>query len=280
VLLLGGVGPEDPGGAVAEDLEAVVVGGAGGEGIDAKAGGGVVDFYEGDGGGGGVADVDGDVVGVAAGEGGEGEESERCWVEPHGVRVAVVGERRVRGSVRWVREKLSCFDSWQRNGRPLDSVVAHSNVLTSITLTTATETRATERCIVQRNLPSVFIVDDEQVIAGTLTTILQRNGFTATGFTDPLEALVAARHEAPDLVLSDVMMPGLSGVELAMAIRRDCPGSKIMLFSGHAQMLDLLSAAREKGYDFNILAKPLHPADLLRHIRLQHPEWALQAACD
>jgi CheY-like chemotaxis protein len=83
---------------------------------------------------------------------------------------------------------------------------------------------------VQRNLPSVFIVDDEQVIADTLTTILQKNGFTATYFTDPLEALVAARNEAPDLILSDVMMPGLSGVELAMAIHRDCPNCKIMLF--------------------------------------------------
>jgi CheY-like chemotaxis protein len=142
-----------------------------------------------------------------------------------------------------------------------------------------TLTTATERCLVQRNLPSVFIVDDEQVIAGTLTTILQKNGFAATGFTDPLEALIAARNEAPDLVLSDVMMPGLSGVELAMAIHRDCPNSKIMLFSGQAQMLDLLSVAREKGYNFKILAKPLHPTDLLRHIRLQRPEWALQAAC-
>jgi CheY-like chemotaxis protein len=75
------------------------------------------------------------------------------------------------------------------------------------------------------------------------------------------------------------MMPGLSGVELSMAIHRDCPNSKIMLFSGQAQMLDLLSVAREKGYNFKILAKPLHPTDLLRHIRLQRPEWALQAAC-
>ena len=126
----------------------------------------------------------------------------------------------------------------------------------------------------QRNLPSVFIVDDEQVIAYTLTTILQKNGFTATYFTDPLEALVAARIEAPDLILSDVMMPGLSGVDLAMAIHRDCPNCKIMLFSGHAHILDLLSVAREQGYDFNILAKPLHPADLLRRIRQQHPDWA------
>jgi CheY-like chemotaxis protein len=129
----------------------------------------------------------------------------------------------------------------------------------------------------QKKLPSVFIVDDEQIIAETLTMILRKSGFTATFFTDPLDALVAARKEAPDLILSDVMMPQLSGVDLAIAIEQECPECKIMLFSGHAGTLDLLSKAREKGYDFNLLAKPVHPADLLRRIRQQHPDWASAA---
>lgn len=127
----------------------------------------------------------------------------------------------------------------------------------------------------RKKLPSVFIVDDEQIIAETLTLILQRNGFTARFFTDPLEALAAARSETPDLILSDVMMPELSGVDLAIAIERDCPDCKIMLFSGHAETVDLLSKARERGYDFSLLTKPLHPAELLRRIRLQRPDWTL-----
>jgi CheY-like chemotaxis protein len=135
----------------------------------------------------------------------------------------------------------------------------------------------TREGIVQKNLPSVFIVDDEQIIAETLTVILRKNGFTATFFTDPWEALNAALEQTPDLILSDVMMPELSGVELAIAIKQECPECKIILFSGHAETLDLLSAAREKGYDFSLLAKPLHPADLLRHIRQQHPDSALVA---
>jgi YesN/AraC family two-component response regulator len=48
---------------------------------------------------------------------------------------------------------------------------------------------------------------------------------------------IAARIEAPDLILSDVMMPGLSGIELAIAIQRECPECKILLFSGHAHTL-------------------------------------------
>ncbi|WP_254059684.1 response regulator [Granulicella sp. L46] len=131
--------------------------------------------------------------------------------------------------------------------------------------------------VMQQSLPSIFIVDDEQLIGETLTMILQKSGFAARFFTDPLEALVEVRKQAPDLILSDVMMPKLSGVDLAITIKNECPDCKIMLFSGHAQTLDLLSVAREKGYDFNLLAKPLHPADLLRHIRQQFPDWTLVA---
>jgi DNA-binding response OmpR family regulator len=130
--------------------------------------------------------------------------------------------------------------------------------------------------MVRKNLPNVFIVDDEKVIAETLTTILQKSGFAAKSFTDPREALSAARDETPDLLLSEVMMPELSGVDLAIAIRQHCPGCKILLFSGHAETLDLLSNAREQGYDFHLLSKPIHPTELLLRIRQQDPAWALE----
>jgi DNA-binding response OmpR family regulator len=130
---------------------------------------------------------------------------------------------------------------------------------------------------VAKNLPSVFVVDDEHIIAETLTTILQQSGFAAKSFTDPREALSAARDETPDLLLSDVMMPELSGVDLAIAIRQQCPVCKVLLFSGQAGTMDLLSKAREQGHDFHLLPKPIHPADLLRRIRQQDPAWALGA---
>jgi DNA-binding response OmpR family regulator len=129
---------------------------------------------------------------------------------------------------------------------------------------------------VLKNLPSVFIVDDEKTIAETLTTILQKNGFAAKSFTDPREALTAARDETPDLLLSDVMMPELSGVELAVAIRQHCPECKILLFSGHAETLDLLFTARAQGHDFHLLSKPIHPTELLRRICQQNPVWMLE----
>jgi CheY-like chemotaxis protein len=57
----------------------------------------------------------------------------------------------------------------------------------------------------------IFVVDDEQVSASALAAILQKSGFSARFFTCPREALAAARSEAPDLLICDVMMPDHSG---------------------------------------------------------------------
>jgi DNA-binding NtrC family response regulator len=119
----------------------------------------------------------------------------------------------------------------------------------------------------QRNQSRVFVVDDEFIIATTLATILQRNGFDAVSFTDPAEALKAAFMSVPDLLISDVVMPGLSGIELAILLRERHPECKVLLFSGQAATADLLEAARKKGHGFEVLAKPIHPTDFLKKIR-------------
>jgi CheY-like chemotaxis protein len=112
----------------------------------------------------------------------------------------------------------------------------------------------------------IFVVDDEPVVASTLTTILQMNGFSAKFFTSPLEALTAARSTAPDLLLSDVTMPGISGIDLAMKMKAQYPKCKILLFSGHPATLDLLEDARAQGHEFHLLLKPVPPAELLLEI--------------
>jgi CheY-like chemotaxis protein len=109
----------------------------------------------------------------------------------------------------------------------------------------------------------IFVVDDEPVIASSLAAILQINGFSARFFTSPFEALAAARQESPDLVISDVAMPGISGIDLAIRMRALYPNCKILLFSGQAATLDLLEVARAQGYDFRLLLKPVFPSELL-----------------
>jgi DNA-binding NtrC family response regulator len=113
----------------------------------------------------------------------------------------------------------------------------------------------------------VFVVDDEVIIASTLATILQRGGFDAASFTDPLQALAAARLEAPDLLITDVVMPVLSGINLAIEIRKTSPNCRVLLFSGQAATANLLQVARDNGYDFELISKPIHPTDLLKKIR-------------
>jgi DNA-binding NtrC family response regulator len=117
-----------------------------------------------------------------------------------------------------------------------------------------------------RSSSCIFVVDDEPVIASSLAAILQMNGFSAKFFTCPLEALAAARSESPDLVISDVAMPGISGIDLAVQMRAQYPNCKILLFSGQAATSDLLENARALGYDFRLLQKPVHPSEFLFEI--------------
>jgi DNA-binding NtrC family response regulator len=125
----------------------------------------------------------------------------------------------------------------------------------------------------------VFVVDDEDVIASSLAMILRlQGGFHARSFTNPLEALQAAQVEAPDLLISDVVMPEMSGIDLAIQLREQCPGCKVLLFSGQAATAQLLSSAKEIGYTFEILSKPVHPADLLARIQDVTEEAQLPAA--
>ncbi len=114
---------------------------------------------------------------------------------------------------------------------------------------------------------SIFVVDDEEIIVSTVTAILNMSGFPATGFQSAEAALRATDSESPDLLVTDVSMPGMNGIELAIRFKSLCPNCKILLFSGHATSEELLAAARAEGHDFTLLSKPVHPKDLLKTLR-------------
>ena len=115
--------------------------------------------------------------------------------------------------------------------------------------------------------PRVIVVDDEHVIADTLATILNRSGFDATAVYTGRQAVDLAREIHPDLIVSDVIMPDMNGIEAAIVIRKMLPSCKVLLFSGQAATADLLENARASGHEFEILAKPIHPQDLLAKLR-------------
>lgn len=122
--------------------------------------------------------------------------------------------------------------------------------------------------IPEKERPVVLVVDDERTIADTLSVILSKSGFAVLTAYDGASALELARIVPPELLISDVVMgPEMDGTELAMQIAAAYPDCRVLLFSGHASTMDLLRKARESGYDFTLLTKPVHPADLLSRIR-------------
>jgi len=117
------------------------------------------------------------------------------------------------------------------------------------------------------NKPRVLVADDERVIADTLAMILNQSGFQARVAYTGEAALELAAEYQPDMLISDVIMAGLNGIDAAIKIRKILPSIKILLFSGQAATADLLEKARAQGYEFEILAKPVHPQDLLARLR-------------
>jgi CheY-like chemotaxis protein len=112
-----------------------------------------------------------------------------------------------------------------------------------------------------------FVVDDEQVIAVTLAIILNKAGYDAHSFFSGEEAVDSLEKLKPDLLITDVMMPGMNGIEAAIITRAKLPRCKVLLFSGQAATRDMLETARLQGHEFEILAKPVHPVDMLEKIR-------------
>jgi CheY-like chemotaxis protein len=117
-----------------------------------------------------------------------------------------------------------------------------------------------------KDAPVVLIVDDEKVIADTLSIILTHAGLITMTAYDGQSALRMANAITPALLLTDVVMPGLTGVELAIMLRQSIPDLKVLLFSGQASTVDLLDKARHSGHHFTALTKPVHPTDMLKRI--------------
>lgn len=114
---------------------------------------------------------------------------------------------------------------------------------------------------------TVLVVDDEETLANTTTEILNMAGFCAFVAYDGQTALELAAKFHPDILLTDVLMPGMNGVELGIAIGQLLPRTQILLISGQAGTIDLLEQARSEGHAFDLIAKPIHPLKLIEQLK-------------
>ena len=112
----------------------------------------------------------------------------------------------------------------------------------------------------------IIVVDDEPIIADTLVNILTGEGHDALAVSHGESAIKWAKMVLPDAVISDVIMPGMNGIETAKAIMQSLPNCRIILFSGQTASVDLLAQARAEGYAFEVLAKPINPDKLLEKL--------------
>ena len=116
--------------------------------------------------------------------------------------------------------------------------------------------------------PRILVVDDERILADTTAAILSRAGFVARAVYDGFEAMATVASFHPDYLLTDVMMPVMNGVELAIAIAKIYPATKIVLFSGQAGISQILEDSKAQGFEFPLLAKPVHPSRLIEGLKM------------
>jgi CheY-like chemotaxis protein len=119
--------------------------------------------------------------------------------------------------------------------------------------------------VADEEMPDVLVVDDEPLIANSLAAILAHSGLRVVRAHSGPAALHAALQTPPRLLLTDVAMPGLNGVDLGMAVATALPKCQVLLFSAHAPLLDL-TRAQAAGFDFPVIAKPLHPIEMLKRV--------------
>jgi CheY-like chemotaxis protein len=115
----------------------------------------------------------------------------------------------------------------------------------------------------------IIVVDDEPIIADTLVNILTGEGHDAVAVSDGKSAIQWAEMIRPDAVVTDVIMPGMDGIDTAKAIMKFLPNCRIILFSGQAATSGLLAKARAEGCLFEVLPKPINPEILLEKLKVQ-----------
>ena len=115
--------------------------------------------------------------------------------------------------------------------------------------------------------PRVLVADDEKIIADTLKLILAGAGYDVSVVYDGIAAVKKAKEWSPDLFFSDVIMPGLTGIDAAIQVCGQLPNCKVLLISGQSDLQDFHREIESNCQRFEVLLKPIHPIELIAQIQ-------------
>jgi DNA-binding response OmpR family regulator len=122
----------------------------------------------------------------------------------------------------------------------------------------------------------VLLVDDEREFAGALAERLQLRGYAARAAYSAAEARAAAAGADFDVVLRDLNLPGVRGVELLLTLRQALPRAEIILLSGHLDLAEKIEGLRLDAFD--TLLKPVELAELTAKIDAAQARRSARAA--
>jgi two-component system catabolic regulation response regulator CreB len=111
----------------------------------------------------------------------------------------------------------------------------------------------------------ILIVEDEQDIADVIEFVLQQDGFGTTVASDGDAALVLFREQRPDLVVLDLSLPGVCGIDLFHEFRREAPGMPVIIATSRSEEADRI-AGLEMGAD-DYVTKPFSARELAARVR-------------
>jgi two-component system response regulator HydG len=112
---------------------------------------------------------------------------------------------------------------------------------------------------------TVLVADDEVGMRESLVRALRREGFQVVAAEDGTAALEALRRGRVDLLIADLRMPGLDGLDLLRAVKLIAPETEVIVLTGHGTVEEAVDAMKEGAYDF--LTKPFDRAPLIRVVR-------------
>jgi DNA-binding response OmpR family regulator len=129
---------------------------------------------------------------------------------------------------------------------------------------------ATAEHMVERDTPQILIVEDDEAMREFLCQAISRSGYYVEAVQDGTEALRRIEESSFDLLLTDIRMPGLDGLELVRLVRRRYPALGVLLVTAYMQ--DALGATDLGNAGVDVLSKPFNLSELIDRVETCLPQ--------